>query len=222
MPRPSKPLTREDIERAMRVTLSNRAAARYLHVSYPHYRKYATLYKDENGVDLYEKHRNQSGVGIPKFAASFENRGRNQKKRKEPPIADIIEGRVSAAHFNPQQIKYKLIAMGLLEPKCNRCGYDRTRIFDGRAPLILRHKDGNENNWQLDNLEFICYNCAFLEGPNSIITEEMVEKAESGLDKNGAKVEDTFELDDYQKQYLENIFKDEPANKPGEEFISRF
>ena len=216
MSRVPKPLTREDIERAMRVTLSNRAAARYLHVSYPHYRKYASLYKDENGVVLYEKHKNQSGKNIPKFIISTSP----TRCRKEPPIADILEGRVSAAHYNPQQLKYKLISMGLLEPKCSRCGYDRTRLLDGRAPLILQHKDGDKNNWNLDNLEFICYNCAFLEGPNSAITEEMVERTEDSLDKNGPKVEEAFELDDYQKQFLNNLFKDEPE-KPGEEYISR-
>lgn len=216
MPRAPKPLTREDIERAMRVTLSNRAAARYLHVSYPHYRKYANLYKDESGITFYEKHKNQSGKKIPKFATSISNR-----TKKEPPIADILEGRVSAAHYNPQQLKYKLITMGLLEPKCSRCGYDRTRLLDGRSPLILQHKDGDKNNWNLENLEFICYNCAFLEGPNSAITEEMVERAEDGLDKNGPKVESAFELDDYQKQYLNELFHDEPQ-RPGEEYISRF
>lgn len=216
MPRPPKPLTREDIERAMRVTLSNRAAARYLHVSYPHYRKYASLYKDKDGVVLYEKHKNQSGKKIPKFATSFAS-----NRRKEPPIADILEGRVSAAHYKPQQLKYKLISMGLLEPKCSRCGYDKTRLLDGRSPLILQHKDGDSNNWNLENLEFLCYNCAFLEGPNSAITEEMVEKAEDGLDKNGPKVDSTFELDEYQKQYLDDLFHDRPQ-RPGEEFISRF
>lgn len=217
MPRAPKPLTREDITRAMNVTLSNRAAARYLHVSYPHYKKYAKLYKDENGIDLYEKHKNQSGKNIPKFIVSTSSRS-----RKEPPIADILEGRVSAAHYNPQQLKYKLISMGLLEPKCSRCGYDRTRLLDGRSPLILQHKDGNKNNWNLDNLEFLCYNCAFLEGPNTAITDDMVEKAEEGLDRCGPKVESTFELDEYQKQYLNDLFKDEPQVKPGEEYISRF
>ena len=219
MARPRKILTRLDIERAMRATLSNRAAARYLHVSYPHYKVYAKLYKDEDGVTLFEKHLNQGGKKIPKFAASTTPSPKG--KRKSPSIADILEGRVSAAHYNPKQLKYKLISMGLLEPRCNHCGYERTRLLDGRAPLILQHKDRNPNNWSLDNLEFVCYNCAFLEGPNSMITEDMVERAEEGVDKVGPKIESTFELDDYQKEVLNSIFKDE-AYKPGEEFISRF
>lgn len=222
MPRPCKPLTREDIERAMRVTLSNRAAARYLHVSYPHYRKYATLYKDENGVELYEKHRNQSGKGIPKFIVSSARVGKGRRGKKEPALADILEGRVSASHFDSQQLKYKLIAAGYLEPRCSRCGYDRARLLDGRSPLILNHKNGDLNDWRLDNLEFVCYNCSFLEGPNSIITDEMVHKVEDTVNKNGPKIESTYELDNYQKEYLEKLFHDEPKEKPGEEYISRF
>lgn len=221
--RPAKVLMREDIERAMRVTLSNRAAARYLHVSYPLYRQYAKLFKDENGITLFEKHKNPSGKGIPKFATSFTSTGKKSRfHKKEPPIADILAGRVSAAHFNPQQLKYKLISLGLLEPKCSRCGYDKARILDGRSPLILQHKDGNSNNWNLDNLEFVCYNCAFLEGPNSAVTDKMVINAEDGVERNGAKLDETYELDDYQKQFLNGLFNDEPKERPGEEYISRF
>lgn len=218
MARPAKILTREEIEGAMKATLSNRAAARYLHVSYPHYKRYATLYKDENGIPLYEKHFNRGGKGIPKFAVSSSG----NRFRREPSITDILEGKVAASHFNIQTLKYRLISLGFLEPKCSRCGYDKTRLLDGKAPLILLHKDGNKNNWNLDNLEFVCYNCAFLEGPNSVITEEMVEKAEDCVDRNGAKITDkTWELDEYQKEYLESLFKDEKP-EPGSEFISRF
>ena len=205
MARPPKILTREDIERAMRVTLSNRAAARYLHTTYPTYRKYAELYKDENGVTLYEKHRNPSGKGIRKYAASLEE---IKTRKKSPSLLDILEGRASATSYNPQQLKYKLIQYGYLEPKCYRCGYDKTRLLDGKAPLILVHKDGDKNNWNLSNLEFLCYNCAFIEGPNSIITDEMVERSEDAVtNRVGKTVESTFELDDYQRKYLEHILK---------------
>ena len=66
MARPSKIITKEDIIRAQKVTRSNMAAARYLHVSYNHYKKYAKMYKDEEGVSLFDKHKNQSGKGINK------------------------------------------------------------------------------------------------------------------------------------------------------------
>ena len=83
MGRPSKILTKEDIERAQTMTRSNMAASRYLHVSYNHYKKYAKMYKNEDGVTLLEAHMNQEGKGIPKHLT---NGG------KEPPLMDLIEG----------------------------------------------------------------------------------------------------------------------------------
>lgn len=218
MSRIPKPLTREDILRAQKCTLSNRAAARYLHVSLTHYKKYAELYRAEDGRTLYEVHFNRGGRGIPKYAASMATR---RQKKKDPPIMDILEGRVSAAHYSPQQLKYKLISVGLLEPKCCYCGFDEKRVLDGKIPLILRHIDGDKNNWNLSNLQFECYNCAFLHGPDSIISEEMVEKTEDSVDRVGPKVESSYELDEYQKNYLQELFH-EHHYKPGEEYISRF
>ena len=85
MPKP-KPLTKEMILAAMNKTKSNRAAARYLNVSYQHYKKWAKLYESnkEEYKSLFAQHLNQAGVGIPKFL----NGG-----GKEPPLLDIIEGR---------------------------------------------------------------------------------------------------------------------------------
>ena len=70
MPLP-KPLTKAQIIAAMGVTKSNRAAARWLNVSYIHYKKWAKNYKDEEtGKTLFEKHLNQEGKGIAKLAAA--------------------------------------------------------------------------------------------------------------------------------------------------------
>ena len=59
MARPSKILTKEDILRAQKVTRSNMAAARYLHVSYNHFKKYGKMYKNDEGVTLLEAHKNK-------------------------------------------------------------------------------------------------------------------------------------------------------------------
>jgi hypothetical protein len=85
MPAP-KPLSKEDILRAMRFTKSNRAAARYLGVSYQHYKPWAKRYKINDGdidsLSLFELHKNQSGKGIPKFLPN---------RRKEPNVKNIVE-----------------------------------------------------------------------------------------------------------------------------------
>ncbi len=56
-----------DIRYAMENTKSNAAAARFLKISFTSYKKYARMYTDrDTGKTLYELHKNQFGVGIPK------------------------------------------------------------------------------------------------------------------------------------------------------------
>lgn len=55
-------------------------------------------------------------------------------------------------------IKEKIIREGLLEYKCTCCG--NTGEWYGKTiSLQLHHKDGNHQNNELNNLEFLCPNC---------------------------------------------------------------
>lgn len=210
MPRTKKILEKDDLLRAMRMTRSNAAAARYLRVSYNHYKKYAKLYKDEqSGLSLLELHKNQAGKGIPKFLI---NGG------KEPPLMDLIEGRLPVEHFDPKKIKQRIIFEGLVEEKCAKCGFAERRIIDTKVPVILNWKDGNKKNWHLDNLEFLCYNCSFLYAA-SPITDQQVEKMEDYLDKNGEDF--TWELDEHHIEHLKELGLYEEDENPGDEYISR-
>lgn len=216
-------LSREDVERAMRNTLTNRAAARFCRCSYTHYKKYASSYIDpETGKSLYELHLNRGAKGVPKFAAS----SCRAKGKKEPAILDVIEGRVPIEYYNPQKIKYRLIEAGYLKPKCSRCGFKEKRLVDRKSPLILIHKDGDKSNFRLENLHFLCYNCAFLEGGIDLpLTEEQVALAEDYLDHDKRQDRKAFELDEYQKAFVDNLGKtfldDDEEYKPGSEYISR-
>lgn len=210
MARPSKILTKEDILRAQKVTRSNMAAARYLHVSYNHYKKYAKMYKNEDGVTLLEAHMNQSGEGIPKFAVSG---------NKEIPLMDLLEGKVPIEHFDPRKIKARLLSEGKLVEVCSSCGFSERRITDQKIPVILNFKDGNKKNWHLDNLEFLCYNCSFLYA-SSPISEKQAEAKEDYVERR-----DNFdwEMDEHHIEHLKNLnlYKDDEELSPGEEYISR-
>jgi hypothetical protein len=59
-------LTEGRIIWAIKQTRSLTRACELLDVSYPTFRKYAKMYKDENGISLFEKYKNQSGKGINK------------------------------------------------------------------------------------------------------------------------------------------------------------
>jgi hypothetical protein len=153
----SKPISREDVLRAMRFTKSNRAAAKYLGCSYQHYKPFAKNFKvdesDHNSPSLFESHLNQCGKGIPKFLPN---------RRKEPNVKIIVETGTGWESFTPEKIKSRLIAEGYLKEECYNCSFSERRVTDYKIPLLLNFKDGNKNNYLLDNLELLCYNDYFL------------------------------------------------------------
>ncbi len=156
MPAP-KPISKEDVLRAMRFTKSNRAAAKYLGCSYQHYKPFAKLFKvdesDPYSPTLFDVHKNQSGKGIPKFLPD---------RRREPNVKNIIETGTGWESFTPEKIKTRLITEGYLKDECYSCGFHERRVTDYKSPLLLNFKDGNKVNYLLENLEILCYNCYFL------------------------------------------------------------
>ena len=208
MARPSKIIPKEDILRAQKVTRSNMAAARYLHVSYNHYKKYAKMYKNDDGITLLEAHKNQEGKGIPKFALA----GKDKR-----PLMDLLEGRVPIEHFDARKIKQRLLFEGMMEEVCTKCGFAERRITDAKVPVILNFKDGNKKNWHLENLEFLCYNCSFLYG-ESPIEEKQAEAMEDYVKTK--EHEPDWEMDHHHIEHLKELglYDDEDD---GSEYISR-
>jgi hypothetical protein len=212
-----KPLTKEQIQLAMRHTLSNKAAARYLNVSYIHYKMWAKRYHEfEGGRSLFEAHKNQAGKGVPKFFAGTAN------KQSQWNVLDIIEGRIAATHFKPEEIKKKMIEGGYLKEECAVCGFHERRVSDYKIPLILNFKDNNSNHYNLGNIRFLCYNCYYLN-VGEIFNQQDLTQLETHEPKYGTSEAVDFQLDDYQKQRLAELGLYEPP-KPendGSEFISR-
>jgi hypothetical protein len=138
-----RPLLRRDIESAQLQTKSGNAAANYLNVSFPTYKKYAKMY------DLYEHHKNMFGKGIsrPKMHGTFG-------------LDAILAGEYP--HYDRTKLKIRLIKAAYLPEECSLCTFNQKRHIDGKCPLVLHSKDGNQQNWKLENLELRCYNCTFL------------------------------------------------------------
>ena len=203
----AKPLSKEQITAAMSQTLSNRAAARYLNVSYIHYKRWAKLYESDTHDNLFEQHKNQCGKGIPKFLRS---------KGKEPALIDIIEGRVDASSFSPDKIKYRLITEGHLLEECAACKFNERRVNDYKIPLLLNFKDNNKKNYRKENIELLCYNHYFLT-VGDIFTDKQIKGIEDHKPVNQGSVE--WELDDYQLEQLEKLGLS--SNKDEEDYISR-
>ena len=205
----AKPLSKEQILTAMDKTLSNRAASRYLNVSYIHYKKWAKIYTDEeSGESLFEKHKNQSGKGIPKF---LNNKG------KEPALLDIIEGRTDISSFNPAKIKYRLITEGYLNEECAECGFKERRVFDYKMPLLLHFKDKNKKNYRRENIELLCYNCFYLF-IGDIFTNKQIEGLEDHKPVNQGK--SNWDVDEYHLRRLKELGLDDEEDD-ADQYISR-
>jgi len=149
----SKGLSLQQIKESMLHTKSCRSAARYLNVSFGTYKKYAKMYLDEDGISLYDKHKNPRGKGITKgnYAPNF---GRYS-------LQDIFDGK-AADSYPKWRLQMRLINNSVIEEKCAICGFEERRITDYKVPLMLDFVDGNESNRKLENLRVLCYNCYFL------------------------------------------------------------
>ena len=191
----AKPLSKQQIQAAMNKTKSNRAAARYLGVSYIHYKKWAKNYDatKEGYPDLFEQHKNQSGKGIPKFLNG---------SVKQPAVLDIIEGRVDPSHFTAAKIRERMIGEGFLDDCCANCGFNERRVLDYKVPLIMNFKDSNKKNYKLDNVELLCYNCYFLT-VGDIFSDKQIQTMEEHKPVNEGKVD--WEIDDYHLQRLKEL-----------------
>ena len=185
----AKPLSKEQIQAAQAKTKSNMAAARYLHVSYQHYKKWAKLYK------LFDSHINQAGKGIPKFL-----RG----PKKMPHMLEIIEGRIAASSFDPNKLKYALIEQGYLLEECAVCKFKERRVLDYKMPLLLHFKDNNSNNYSLDNVQLLCYNHYFLT-VGDIFNDKDVKQIETKQEHFGTSDKIEWEVDDYHLQRLREL-----------------
>jgi hypothetical protein len=211
MPLP-KPLTKEQIIAAMSQTKSNRSAARYLNVSYIHYKKWAKLYKDEEtGKTLFDKHLNQQGKGIAKFL---------KNSRKVPALNDLLEGRVPMTNFNPEKVKKRLFEEGHLKEECYMCGFNERRLLDYKIPLLLHFKDSNKKNYRLENLEVLCYNHYFLT-IGDIFSVKDEEQIETSRPLNNTSDAINFELDNYQMQRLRELGLYDPPKDDDLDLVSR-
>ena len=145
-------LSENEIRYAMENTKSLTAAARFLNVALKTLRKYAKQYVDSaTDKTLYELHKNMAGKGIPKNNVI--------KMTGKYGLQRIVAG--ECPDYKGTNLKFRLIRAGMLEEKCQHCGYEERRITDYTVPLLLDWIDGDRTNHVLDNLQLLCYNCYF-------------------------------------------------------------
>tara|TARA_Y100000361_G_scaffold101724_1_gene91511 strand:+ start:3242 stop:3757 length:516 start_codon:yes stop_codon:yes gene_type:complete len=137
-------LTKKKILDAQSQTKSNRAAAKWLGVSYNTYRKWAKYYK------VFDQHLNQEGVGVKKgwgipYKVSME---------------DILSGdKQPPQRWSHKVLKKRLIEEGYMYEECSNCGYNEKNLATNEVCLSIDFEDGNTENFKSDNLRLLCPNC---------------------------------------------------------------
>lgn len=211
--RPPRDLTEAAIRNAIKHTKSNTQAARYLNVTIDTYRKYASLYVDqETGKTLYELHDNKAGKGVSKL---------HWKQEFPMERLENILAKDEYKPFNAQKLKERLIYEGKLRMECYRCGHTEKRVIDYKQPLVLNFKDGNKYRWQLDNLEMICYNCHFLY-VGGLFNDKQIRRIEDASAPILKSAEINYGVDDAFLEHFKDIgLIEDDDYKPGDEFISK-
>lgn len=203
-------LTKEQIQRAMKNTKSNRAAAEYLGVSQNTYKKYAKMYIDEGtGINLYDKHLNQFGLGIKKHL-------KNDPKQEENILMDILAGKVIPANYTPERLKNRLIKEALIKEECACCGFNEQRVHDFKVPLLLTFRDRDKRNWKFDNLELLCYNCYFLQ-VGDIFNKKQLQAIQGMHRPNNTSLQEELQIEDNHMYLLEDEYQKSKIYNPAGE-----
>ncbi len=70
----------------------------------------------------------------------------------------LVKGSRHKVHNQP--VKRRMVAAGLLEDLCAKCGLGPAWHGEDLT-LQLDHIDGDSDNWERENLQILCPNCHF-------------------------------------------------------------
>ena len=192
----NKFLDREQVKTAVERTVSNSAAARYCRVSRTTWQKYASMYIcEKTGKNFYELHNNQGYYTGPKITKAKQNNGAQT-------LYEILDGKYKPEKINITHFQQKAIASGYLAPICCKCGFSEKRVIDGKVPLKLHLKDNNRNNFRLENLELLCFNCSFLYRVLPTNIDELDSGIKSTNEFKSPEVPEDLEINEFHKELI--------------------
>lgn len=198
--------TEEDIRKAMSHTRSNAEAARFLQVCVTTYQKYAKMYIDQlTGKTLWHLHMNISSKGIPRKWNTGELKGDLDKMLTEKQLN------------NPKRLgmlKALLMKDGRLGYCCKACGHSERRLTDMKQPLMLAFNNGIRTDWRIENLKWLCYNCAFILGLD-YFSNRMVRDIEShsdNTDQHREEIKSFYQFDEFYLDHLNKLGLDDAGD----------
>lgn len=149
-----KVLTETEVKEALERAGSALGAARILGVSYPTFKRRAR----DMGI--------HKTPGWPVKKKTQKSRGPISPFKGKFPLDEILQNK--HPNFPAHRLKDKLIRGGVKSCECEQCGFSERRLTDGKVPLLLNFNDGNNNNFLIENLRILCYNCTFTSGKGYI------------------------------------------------------
>ena len=99
-----------------------------------------------------KKHIKLHNIDISHYTLQAWNRGKIIGPKR--PIEDYLSNK---AGIQSWKLKRRLIKENIFEHKCNNC--NKKTWLNNPIPIELHHKDGNNLNNELSNLELLCPNC---------------------------------------------------------------
>lgn len=131
------------LQEAVRNSLSIRETLRYLGIVAAG-GNYKTIYK-------YIKEWN---IDTSHFTGQLWNKGKHRTCNPARPLSEIL---VDGSNYQSYKLAKRLLKEELKEHKCEMCG--RSEWMEVPIPLELHHKNGNNTDNRLENLQLLCPNC---------------------------------------------------------------
>ena len=85
-------------------------------------------------------------------------------------------------------VKQKILAEGILEDKCDICGWSKKRPGYQYSTCHLHHKNGNNRDNRLKNLQILCPSCHSLTPSFAKIKSSVGKKPSRTYDERGKVV----------------------------------
>ena len=105
---------------------------------------YTTFIRKAKRLGIYKP--NQGGKGM-----------KGKENKSKIPLNEILEGK--HPQYQTYKLKIRLIDEGILEDKCQCCGWHGKPKGSKYTTCELDHIDGNPENHKLKNLRLLCPNC---------------------------------------------------------------
>jgi HNH endonuclease len=96
----------------------------------------------------------QLALDVSHWTGQGHLRGKRGLHRPRLPLAQLLR---HGSGYHSNKLRRRLIAEGVLEPRCSACGLERWLAEP--IPLELDHIDGDRENNELSNLRLVCPNC---------------------------------------------------------------